>query len=146
LQVDVALGTDGVFVFLPADIVGAGPTTYIEGMTSQVEAYIGADNVLTIAESGKTFTNTGDGDGSQHTLPEASTAIGVEYTFVVTVAQAMVIELDNADAILHLTLDAGDPITSSTIGDSITLRCIDATNWAVVSVYPTAADWADGGG
>jgi hypothetical protein len=127
------------------DIVGAGPTTYIEGMVPQVEDYTGADNVITIAESGKVFTNTGDGDGSQHTLPEASTAIGCTYTFVVTVAQALVVELDNADIFLHLTLDAGDQIQSSTVGDTITVMALDAANWAVISVYPAAADWADGG-
>jgi len=101
--------------------------------------------VITIAEAGSTYTNTGDGDGSQHTLPEASTCIGATFTFIVTAAQTITVELDNADKILHLTLDAGDPITSATINDSITLRALDATNWGVVSCYPTASDWADGG-
>jgi hypothetical protein len=57
----------------------------------------------------------------------------------------MTIELDNADKILHLGLDAGDPITSSTVNDSITLTAISASEWMVDSAYPTAADWADGG-
>ena len=64
---------------------------------------------------------------------------------MVTEAQNLVIELDNADIFLHLGIDAGDQIQSSTIGDSITVVALDEDNWAVLSVYPTAADWADGG-
>lgn len=101
-------------------------------------------SVLAVALS-LIFDNTGDADGSLHTLPEASTAIGCYYTFVLTAAQQIVVELDNADQFLHLTLDAGDQIQSSTIGDSITVMAVDATNWVVLSCYPASTDWADGG-
>ena len=114
-------------------------------MTSVVENYTGADNVITIAESGTTFTNSGDADGSQHTLPEASTCIGATFTFVVVAAQNMVIELDDADEFMHLTLDAGDPIQSSTPDDTVTVRAISSSQWAILSAYPAASDWADGG-
>ena len=144
LEVDGASRIDGN-IDLNADIVGAGPTTYIEGMVAQVEEYDGAGNTITIVESGKTFTNEGDADGSLHTLPEASTAIGCTYTFVVTVAQNLVVDLDNADIFLHLTLGAGDKIQSATVGDSITVRALDDSDWAVISVYPLASDWIDGG-
>jgi len=145
VEVDGAARFDGA-LDVNSTITGAGnTTTTIAGMTSIVENYTGADNVITIAESGTTFTNSGDADGSQHTLPEASTCIGAEFTFLVVAAQLMTIEVDNADIIMHLTLDAGDKITSSTANDSITLRAVSSSQWMVVSVYPTAADWADGG-
>ncbi len=79
-------------------------------------------------------------------MPEASTALGCWYTFVVTeTGQLISIDLDNADVFLHLTLDAGDKMTSSTLGDTITVSAVSASQWAIISVYPLAADWADGG-
>lgn len=135
---------DGV-LYADGGITGLGTASIAVGLARKHESYAGADNVITVAESGTVFDNTADGDGSMHTLPEASTAIGCYYTFVVTAAQALVVEVDDADVILHLSLNAGDKITSSTVGDSITLVALDATNWGVVSCYPTAADWADGG-
>lgn len=144
LEVDGALRLDGN-TDMNGDIVGAGPTTFIEGMVQQVEA-VAVTNTLTIEESGKIFNNTGDADGSQHDLPEASTAIGVSYTFVVTAAQALVINPEASDVILiGGGLAAGNKATSSTVGDVITLTCIDGTNWFVQSVYPAAGDWVDGG-
>jgi hypothetical protein len=134
---------DGV-LYPDGGITGDGAANVV-GMTSLVEAYTGAGNTITNTECGSVYTNAGDADGSLHTLPEASTAIGCEFTFVVTAAQALVVELDNADVFLHLTLDAGDQIQSSTVGDTITVMAVDAVNYAVISVYPTAADWADGG-
>ena len=127
-----------------ADIIGDGGGDII-GMTSNVEAYTEGGNNITIEESGKIFTNSGDADGSLHTLPEASTAIGCRYTFVVLAAQNLVVDLDGSDVFLHLTLDAGDKITSATAGDTITVIAVDDTNWVILSVYPTASDWADGG-
>ena len=131
--------------FTAAAVIGDGVTT-ITGMKQTVETYIAAGNTITIAESGTIYENTGDADGTLHTLPEASTAIGCVYTFVITeTGQAIVVDLDNADVFLHLTLDAGDKITSSTLGDTITVMAVSDSQWAVISVYPLAADWADGG-
>jgi hypothetical protein len=135
--------TEGAATF-NGTIVGDGATTVV-GTKRVVEEYAGAGNTITIAESGSVFTNEDDADGSLHTLPEVSTCIGCEFTFVVTVAQEMVIELDNSDIFLHLTLNAGDQIQSSTVGDSITVIGLDDSDWGIKSVYPTAADWADGG-
>ncbi len=135
---------DGVF-YPDGGITGLGTASVAVGLARKHESYVGAGNTITIAESGTVFDNTGDADGSLHTLPEASTAIGCVYTFAVTAAQALVVELDDADVFLHLTLDAGDQIQSSTIGDTITVMAVDATNWIVLSAYPAASDWADGG-
>jgi len=117
----------------------------LTGTIATVEAYIGAGNTITIAESGSVFTNEGDGDGVLHTLPEASTAIGCSYTFVVIENQDLIIELDNADIFMHLTCNAGDQIQSSEPNDTITVMAVSDSEWAIISVYPTAADWADGG-
>ena len=136
-EVDGSLYPDG-------GIIGAGTAaTTIRGMTSVTEQYIAANNVLTIDESGSTYHNTTDADGSLHTLPEASTCIGAEFTFVVVAGQTITVNPDDADIFLHLTLDAGDAISSSTANDTITVRAISASQWAVISVYPLAADWAD---
>jgi len=135
---------DGV-LYPDGGITGLGTASVAVGLARKHESYTGAGNTITIAESGTVFDNTGDADGSLHTLPEASTAIGCYYTFIVTANQNMIIELDDADVFLHLTLDAGDQIQSTTVGDSITVVALDATNWGVVSAYPLAGDWADGG-
>lgn len=143
LFVEGTAEVDGI-IYADGGITGDGQANIV-GMTRLHESYTGADNVITIAESGTIFDNTGDLDGSLHTLPEASTCIGAYFTFIVTAAQQIVVELDNADVFLHLTLDAGDQIQSSTVGDSITVVALDATNWGVLSCYPLSTDWADGG-
>ena len=135
--------TAGIATF-NGTIVGDGATTVVG--TKAVETTDIDDETITIAQSGTCFNNTGDADGATYTLPEASTALGCWYTFVVTeTGQQMIIELDNADVFLHLTLDAGDQMQSSTLGDTITVMAVSPSQWAVISVYPTAADWADGG-
>ncbi len=142
-EFDGAVRLDGA-VDVNSTITGAGTTaTTIAGMTSIVENYTGADNVITIAESGSTFTNSGDGDGSLHTLPEASTCVGAEFTFLVVAGFTLTVNPDDADIILHLSLSTGDAISSSTANDAITLRAVSSSQWMVTSVYPLAADWAD---
>ncbi len=124
--------TEGVATF-NGTIVGDGATTVV-GTLPLLEVYTGADNVLLIAESGTVFTNTGDGDGSLHTLPEASTALGMHFTFAVTAAQTMTINpKDGTDKIEGLTSAAGDAISSAAVGDCITLMAAQADIWVVVS-------------
>ncbi len=143
VEIDGELQTDGS-IDVNGTIVGAGTTaTTIQGMTSIVEDFTGADNVIAIAESGSTFTNSGDADGSGHTLPEASTCVGAEFTFLIVTAQTMTVTPEASDIILHLSLSTGDAISSSTANDSIVLRAVSASQWMVVTAYPTAADWAD---
>jgi hypothetical protein len=96
---------------------------------------------LTIAEAGTVQTNAGAVGGGIWNLPEASTAIGVRYTFVTMAAQNFDINPDDADKILGLTDAAGDAIRNATVGNSIVLEAMDATNWAVISTaYGT---WTD---
>lgn len=88
---------------------------------------------LTIAESMSVQTNAGAVGAGVWTLPEASTAIGVYYTFVVAAAQQLNINpADGADTILYSTCVAGDSIQNNTVGGSVTIVAIDNTNWAVI--------------
>lgn len=128
-------------VDMNGDIVGAGPTTYITGMVKVVQDHgaTGADT-LTIQESGSIHTNAGDSDTLVLTLPEASTALGVEYTFIVMAAFAMRVDPATDDAILP-TCAANAYIGSSSVGDTITIVCIDGTNWMITSETPADGDW-----
>ncbi len=138
-------GSGGIVI--AGDIAGTGPSTTAVGLAAVLEAFTGTDNVLTIAESGSVFTNTGDGDGSLHTLPEASTALGCSYTFAVTVAQVLTINpKDGTDQIRGLTNGAGDSIASSAIGDCITLTAVGDNIWVVSANNNSngnADAWAD---
>ena len=103
------------------------------------------NEVLDATTSGGVWTNIGDADGQTFTLPGA--AAGLQYTFVVIVAQNLIINpVDGVDTILGLTNAAGDSITSSAIGDTITLLAVDATNWVVTASNNSngnADAWAD---
>ena len=136
VEIDGAIRADG-------GIVGAGDAV-ISGMLKTVTADADGKTV-SVTESGTIQTNTGAVGGGVWNLPEASTAIGMEITFVVTVAQNLDINPGDADIILEATNAAGDALRSATIGDTITLLCIDATNWVVQSAYPVNTDWADNG-
>ncbi|KKM99125.1 hypothetical protein LCGC14_1151020 [marine sediment metagenome] len=143
MTVSGALTVAGTATF-NGTIVGDGATTVVG--TKAVETTDIDNEIVTIAQSGTVFNNSGDADGTTFTLPEASTALGCWYTFVVTeTGQQIAIDLDGSDVFLHLSLGAGDKMTSSTLGDTITVSAVSATQWGIISVYPTAADWADGG-
>ena len=143
MTVSGALTVAGVATF-NGSIVGDGATTVVG--TKAVETTDIDNETVTIAQSGTVFNNTGDADGTTFTLPEASTALGCWYTFVVSeTGQQITVDLDNADVFLHLSLGAGDKMTSSTLGDTITVSAVSDSQWGIISVYPLAADWADGG-
>lgn len=97
----------------------------------------GSPNIITSAESGTVFTNEGTTAQNYHTLPTA--AAGLTYTFYV----------DDADGI-RVTANTGDIIQingvasttagyceSLTIGSSITLLAINATDWVATSSVGT---------
>jgi hypothetical protein len=96
---------------------------------------------MTAAQMGRIWTNTGDGDGTVFTLPEASTVLGQSVTFSVTVAQNLDVNPNDAtDQIMGLTNAAGDAVRNATIGGTLTLTAITANMWMVTSSYGT---WAD---
>jgi hypothetical protein len=75
------------------------------------------------------WTNEGAGAAMTFTLPAASVQQGFRATFRVMAAQALRIDPDGTDQILVLTDAGGDRISSSTIGESITLVSDGGTSW-----------------
>ena len=120
-------------------IVGDGATEMVGVRHDVVDA--GATNPYTVtaAMSGTVFTNT---QASHFDLPADPT--GLEYTFVVTHASAVQVDPDAADTIVHSTCAAGDFITSSTVGDTVTIVGTGAGTWVIKAMYPAATDWTDG--
>lgn len=123
-----------------AQIIGDGATEVVGTKNDVVDGAAGSPYSVTIVMSRTVFINS---QAIQFNLPEASTAIGTEYTFVVAHASNLDVNPDDADKILAATDVTGDMIRSSTVGDTVTLVAIDATNWAVKSMYPASTDWAD---
>lgn len=89
---------------------------------------------LTFAEvCGHIYTNTGDADGQTWNLPPVQA--GMKVTFLLSAAQDVNVNPDNADQILVVTNAAGDAISSDGgQGHYITLIGIDSTNWMMLGV------------
>lgn len=119
-------------------IVGDGGGA-ISGMIYTVTNDTDGKNVA-IAEAQTVQTNAGAGAPAVWNLPEASTAIGAAFTFVVGTAQNLDINPDDADTILIATNAAGDALRCATAGSTVTLLAIDATNWVVIAEKGT---WTD---
>lgn len=98
-----------------------------------------AASATTIASSqcGSSFINAG---AVQMELPEASTVLGCRLTFIVGNASNFDINPDDADQILIETNAAGDAMRSATLGNSITIEAISASQWAPVSLIGTFSD------
>lgn len=94
------------------------------------------------SDSGKVFTNRGVGAEGHYNLPTASAGLG-PYTFVVVDADGIQVNASAGDTIRlggSATAVAGN-ITSATIGDTITIICLDATEWMAIAGSPTVNDW-----
>lgn len=99
------------------------------------------NDTLTVADSGRTYvTTTGTVSEVQITLPAA--AVGMVYPFITGTTHSLRIHPDGTDTIQYASLSAGDSIknTSAAKGDSITLICVIANEWAVDIHNGT---WAD---
>lgn len=106
---------------------------------------------LTTSQCGATIVND---SADVLTLPEASTALGCRYTFVVNNASNLDINPnDGTDTILPfvnavatsptlISPSAGDAIRCATVGGSITLEAVSANNWAVVGGV-AGHSWSD---
>lgn len=126
---------NGTIVFAVND---GGGMTYRREVELNV-AVLASPNILTAAESGKVFHNTGATALNYHTLPTA--VAGLTYTFVVTDADGTQVVAGAGDYIrigLELSTAAGY-CRSATIGDSVTLTAVDDTYWMATSVV--GADW-----
>ena len=95
------------------------------------------DYTVTAAESNVCFTNDGASGAVIFTLPSASA--GLTYTFIVEAVQTVTID---AAAGNWIRIDAsvtsnGGTIYTSTRGNSVTLVCINTTNWVAISFIGT---------
>lgn len=114
---------------------GAAVTGMLRAVTNDVDG-----KTVSIVDAGGVETNSGAGGGGVWNLPEASTAIGMQFTFATVATQNFDINPDDADQILVLTNAAGDAVRNATAGNSLTLVAVDATNWVEVSSVGT---WTD---
>jgi hypothetical protein len=92
---------------------------------------------ITASQCGATFYNAG---AIEIELPEASAVIGCRLTFVTLNAAAFDVDPDAADQILVQTNAAGDKISNATLGNTITLQAVSASQWVVVGILGT---WTD---
>jgi hypothetical protein len=113
----------------------AGDKLMVQAGGSVVAATSGT---LTSAQCGSTFLSSG---AVEIDLPDASTVLGCEYTFIVGNASNMVIDPSVGDQILLLTDSAGDSITADAVGESVKLKAISANAWAVVGAEK--GTWSD---
>lgn len=121
-------------ITLTGGITGDGGDQLVGFLQSQVAA---TASTLTAAQCGATFINSG---AVQVELPEASTVLGCRYTFITGNASNFDVNPDNADQILVQTNAAGDAMRNATLGNSITIQAISASEWAPVAVVGT---WSD---
>lgn len=98
---------------------------------------IATDTTATIAQCGSTFINSA---AAKVNLPEASTALGCQMTFVTGLAANFDVNPDNADMIEVQTDVAGDMVRNAATGSSITIQAISGSQWAPISVTGT---WSD---
>lgn len=116
------------------NVTGPG-TGFIAGFKKQLVA--ATATTITAAQCGSVFYNSG---AVEINLPEASTVLGCVLTFVTLNAANFDVNPDNADQILGLTNAAGDKIRNATIGNTVTLMAVSASQWVDVASYGT---WID---
>ena len=92
---------------------------------------------ITAAQCGSTFSNTG---AVLMNLPEASTVIGCTLTFATLNASNFDVNPDDADQILVQTNAVGDAIRNATLGNTITIRAVSASQWVTIGATGT---WTD---
>lgn len=123
--------------------INPGATTQTGDGTGAQVGYLqnvvtGSTTALTAAQCGSTVVNSG---AVVQPLPKGTTALkGCRYTFITANASNFDINPDDADQILVSTNAAGDAIRNATLGNSITLELISATQWAPVSIQGTYTD------
>ena len=92
---------------------------------------------ITASQCGSTFYNSG---AVEMDLPEASTVLGCRLTFVTLNAANFDIDPEASDQILVQTDAAGDRARNATLGNTITIEAVSASQWAVVGILGT---WSD---
>jgi hypothetical protein len=97
----------------------------------------GSPNILLASESHKMFSNEGAAALNYHTLPTA--AAGLEYTFVVQDADGIRVVANTGDTIrlVGSVSAAAGRIDSTTIGSTVRLVAINATEWVGIAINGT---------
>lgn len=100
---------------------------------------VGATNPLTVtaAMSGSMFLTSQASHLDLPADPTGGMAGCLIYTVVVGHASAVEIDPNGTDIFLYASAGAGQVLTSSTVGDTITIIGVSATQWAVKSVVGT---------
>ena len=91
----------------------------------------------TAAQCGSTFVNSA---AVEIDLPDAALVPGCKYTFVTLNASNFDIDPDAADIILVNTDAVGDRLRNATVGNTVTIQAVSASQWAIVGILGT---WAD---
>lgn len=120
-------------------VTGSGLTTVsnMVGFTRQINTV--TTTTATAAQCGSIFTNSGAG---VVTLPEASTVLGCQYSFVTGNASNFDVNpADGTDQISLLTNAAGDAIRNATVGNSITIAAVSNDAWHQVGA--PVGTWSD---
>lgn len=118
-------------------VTGSGLTT-VSNMVGFTRAIQTQQTTLTAAMCGSIVTNSG---AVVSTLPEASTVLGCQFTFVTGNASNFDVNpFDGTDQISLLTNAAGDAIRNATVGNSVTLVAVSNDAWHQVSIIGT---WSD---
>lgn len=104
---------------------------------AKVAPVLATATTITSAQCGTTFYN---GGAIEMDLPEASTVPGCILRFVTLNATNFDIDPDAADIIVNTTDAAGDRARNATVGNSITIQAVSASQWAVIGINGT---WTD---
>lgn len=110
----------------------------IVGSAGQSTLTAATATTITASQCGQTFYNSG---AVVIKLPKGATSLlGCRITFVTMNASNFDVNPDDADRILVSTDATGDAIRNATLGNSITLQLMSATQWAPISIQGTYTD------
>lgn len=121
-------------VSMVGSLTGDGGDSLSGFLQKQVSA---TATTITAAQCGSTFYNAG---AVVINLPEASGVLGCRLTFVTMNASNFDVNPDDGDQILVETNAAGDAMRNNTLGNSITIEAMSASQWAPVGIIGT---WSD---
>lgn len=135
LSASSTLGVTGAAT-LNGDVSGDGGDQLVGFLKNVIST---TNPTLTVAQCGSTITNT---QASTAVLPEASTAIGCRYTFIVGNASNFGPNpADGTDQIVLLTNAAGDSLLADAVGESVTIEAVANDVWAPVGAVQ--GTWTD---
>jgi len=132
-------GNVGINTITPSAKLHVVGTLLNQKLVEANTAGSGSPNIITAAESGSVFTNEGATALNYHTLPTA--ASGLVYAFYVQDTDGIRVVANTGDTIrINTSVSASAGYAeSTTVGSSVTLAAINATEWVATSVIGT---WA----